>query len=74
MTKILEAVFDGKVLRPVEPLNLKPGSKVKLKLEVTDSKTTSFTEIAETLGAEGPADWSQNIDKYLYGADHDNDD
>ena len=70
MTKTLKAVFDGEVLRPVEPVSLKPNTRVRITLEVdepTHEAPKSFLQIARGLELDGPADWSQNLDDYLYG-------
>ena len=68
MTKTLEAVFDGEVLRLAEPLSLKPNTRVRLTLEVDESaeKPKSFLQTARGLDLDGPADWSENLDEYLY--------
>lgn len=71
MTKILEAVFDGEVLRPAEPLDLLPNTLVRITVETTDQKemlTRSFLQTARSLGLEGPPDWSERIEDYLYGS------
>ncbi len=70
MSKVIEAVFDGEVLRPVEPVELKPHTRVRITLEVTDEaagKAASFLQTARSLKLEGPADWSARLDEYLYG-------
>jgi predicted DNA-binding antitoxin AbrB/MazE fold protein len=69
MSKIIEAVFDGEVLRPVEPVELKPHTRVRLILEVTGEaagKPASFLQTARSLKLEGPADWSARLDEYLW--------
>ena len=68
MTKTFEAVFDGEVLRPVEPVSLEPNTKVRLTLEVetAEAKPKSFLQTAKALELDGPADWSENLDDYLY--------
>ena len=76
MTKTLKAVFDGEVLRPVEPVGLKPNTRVRLTLEVDDSveeKPKSFLNTARELELDGPPDWSEKLDDYLYGNRHSND-
>lgn len=73
MTKTLEAVFDGKVLRPVEPISLKPNTRVRLTLEVDEPVTEgpkSFLQTAKGLELDGPADWSENLEETLYGSQH----
>jgi predicted DNA-binding antitoxin AbrB/MazE fold protein len=70
MPKIIEAVFDGEVLRPVEPVPLKPHTRVRITLEATGEaagKPASFLQTARSLNLEGPADWSARLNEYLYG-------
>jgi hypothetical protein len=72
MVQVLEAVFDGEVLHPNEPLNVQPNTRVRLVVETMperDEPPKSFLETARNLNLNGPADWSTNIDKYLYGDD-----
>lgn len=51
MPKIIEAVFDGEVLRPVEPVELKPQTRVRITLEAADEalKPASFLQTARSL-------------------------
>ena len=70
MIKRLKAVFDGDVLRPIEPLDLEPNTEVQITLDIPETRTdtgSSFLDTAENLKLDGPADWSSNVDKYLYG-------
>ncbi len=70
MTKTLHALYDGKVLRPEEPLNLKPNIRVLITVEmavVEKPKRPSFLQTARSLQLEGPSDWSERIEDYLYG-------
>jgi hypothetical protein len=70
MVYTTEAVFDGEVLRPAAPLAIEPNTRVHVVIETIDevnSPRSSFLETARALGIEGPADWSENIDSYLYG-------
>ena len=69
MVKTIEAVFDGKVLRPEDPLTLEPNTRVRITIETMEPSTekgTSFLDIARSLNLEGPPDWAANIDAYLY--------
>jgi predicted DNA-binding antitoxin AbrB/MazE fold protein len=70
MVKTLDAVFDGTVLRPVEPLTLEPNTRVRITIETEaeEPRPASFLQTARSLQLEGPPDWSENIDEYLYGA------
>ena len=76
MTETIEALFDGVVLRPTEPLALKPNTRVWIVVETTPppTPTRSFLRTARSLNLDGPVDWSANLEKYLYGdATHDED-
>jgi len=70
MSKTLEAVFDGEVLRPDEPIELEPNTRVRLTIESVETpekQPTSFLQTARSLNLEGPSDWSERLDEYLYG-------
>ena len=71
MSKTLEAVFDGEVLRPDEPIELEPNTRVRLTIESLDTaekQPKSFLRTARSLKLQGPSDWSERLDEYLYGA------
>ncbi|MCX5646494.1 MAG: antitoxin family protein [Phycisphaerae bacterium] len=70
MVQTIQAVFDGKVLRPEDPLTLEPNARVRITIETLESreeKATSFLDIARSLNLEGPPDWATNVDAYLHG-------
>jgi predicted DNA-binding antitoxin AbrB/MazE fold protein len=70
MTETIEATFDGSVFRPEKPVNLKPNTRVRIIFETepaTEDKKVSFLVTARALKLDGPPDWSENIDDYLYG-------
>jgi predicted DNA-binding antitoxin AbrB/MazE fold protein len=70
MTKTLEAVYDGQVLRPVERLDLKPNTRLRITVEASEPEISirrSFLQTARSLELEGPSDWSERIEEYLYG-------
>lgn len=70
MNRTIEAVFDGEVLRPVEPIPLEPNTRVRITVELIspeEAQVASFLETARSLNLQGPPDWSTNLDKYLYG-------
>ena len=69
MTKTIEAVFDGKTLRPDEPLELAPNTRVRLTIETPSfaEAPNSFLKTARSLKLDGPADWSAKLEEYLYG-------
>lgn len=70
MSETLYATFDGEVLRPDGPVSLKPNTRVRLTIE--DAETgeslpeSSFLETARNLRLQGPTDWSERLEEYLY--------
>lgn len=71
MGKVIEALFDGTVFRPAEPLTLEPNTRVWIVIEtalpVATNTSPSFLRTACSLNLEGPSDWSANLENYLYG-------
>lgn len=70
MTTTVYATFDGEVLRPDHPVPLAPNTRVRVTIETTDpehSRPGSFLRTAESLKLDGPPDWSERLDEYLYG-------
>jgi hypothetical protein len=74
MSTTIHATFDGQVLRPEEPIALAPNTRVRITIEPDvepeppKPKTGgSFLKVARTLKLEGPPDWSERLDDYLYG-------
>jgi predicted DNA-binding antitoxin AbrB/MazE fold protein len=70
MSQTVEATFDGEVLRPDEPIDLEPNTRVRVTIEPANAskkKTQSFLLTARSLQLEGPPDWSARLDDYLYG-------
>ena len=77
MIKNIEAVFDGAVFRPAEPLELAPNTRVRITVEDASEIQdfgSSFLDTARELKLDGPADWSENVDAYLYGESSQSDD
>ena len=69
MVKTIEAVFDGEVFRPENPLSLEPNTRVRITIETVELSTEqelSFLDTARSLNLEGPPDWAMNKDAYLY--------
>ena len=75
MVRTIEAVFDGEVLRPENPLALEPNTRVRITIETVEpstEKVRSFLDTARSLNLDGPPDWAMNIEAYLYdGEDRD---
>ncbi len=71
MAMTIEAIFDGLVLRPEEPLDLEEGTRVRITVEAVPStaadRPRSFLQTARSLQLEGPPDWSANLDQCLHG-------
>lgn len=71
MVKTIEAVYDGSVLRPIEPLEIAPNTRVTITIEATapaGETPPSFLRTARALSLEGPPDWSSKVDDYLSGS------
>ena len=74
MIKTLDAIFDGTVLRPEEPVELQPNTRVRITIETVEpaeAKTSSFLQTARALNLQGPSDWSARLEDYLYGKNTD---
>jgi hypothetical protein len=68
----LYATFDGQVIRPDEPIDLTPNTRLRVTIETAEARepvkrSSSFIRTALSLQVEGPPDWSENLEKYLYG-------
>ena len=69
MSETIEALYDGSVLRPVEPLTLEPNTRVWIVIKImppTKDTRSSFLRTARSLNLDGPSDWSANLETYLY--------
>ena len=72
MTKTLQAVYDGHVLRPDEPLELAPDTRVHITITTIEGadkpaqQSASFLQTALALKLDGPPDWSARLEDYLY--------
>jgi hypothetical protein len=70
MVKTIHATFDGEVLRPEEPVALPPNTRVLVTIlepDVQVGTEYSFLKMARSLNLEGPPDWSERFEEYLYG-------
>jgi hypothetical protein len=70
MVQTVDALFDGKVLRPDTALPLEANTRVRVTVEtlpVEQQPPRSFLRTARSLKLDGPVDWSTNLDNYLYG-------
>lgn len=79
MTQTLEAVYDGSVIHPNEPVQLEANTRIRIIIESLPEsepqpgktgKPHSLLDTALSLKLEGlPPDFSENIDHYLYGVE-----
>lgn len=68
VTQTVEAVYDGKVLRPKKRLELKPNTSVMVTVKPIKAKRASkksSLEVIQKLNVDAPPDWSENIEDYL---------
>jgi hypothetical protein len=70
MSQSFEAVYDGTSLRLSQPLELPVNTVVRVTIEPCrqpSGEKYSFLDVAMNANLQGPADWSQKLDEYLYG-------
>jgi len=70
MTQKIEVIFDGKVLKPCTPIQLKKNEHYRVLIEIEDKKEsdTAWDVLDEMTGSiEAPSDWAKEHDHYLYG-------
>ncbi len=67
MVVTIDAVFDGRVFLPIQPIRLPPNTRVQIAVTAEEQLAVSFLDVAEALALEGPPDWSLQLDEYLYG-------
>jgi AF2212-like len=77
MTKTLRAVFDGQVLRPIEPANLEPNKEYVVTVEEGQPGTNGLPYPLSTIRAlatdMGVTDLSTRHDHYAHGKIEDHD-
>lgn len=70
MSETIEAVYDGKSLLLAGPLQFPANTRVTVTVEPLRQPTAGeygFLDTALNANLSGPADWSTNLDEYLYG-------
>lgn len=68
-TKVIEAVYDGRVFLPQQSPALKANTRVRITVEqvkVKRARKKSFLDSARAIKIDAPADFSTNMDEYLY--------
>ena len=66
VAQTVEAIYDGKVLRPKKRLAIKPNTPVHLTIRAVNTiakKNKSALKVIESLKVDAPADWSKNIEQ-----------
>lgn len=74
MVRTIAAIYDGQVLRLEEPLDFVANTRVLVTIRSEDEapvQSASFLDTARKLNLEGPSDWSERFEDYLYGSGHD---
>ncbi|MGI0483001.1 antitoxin AF2212-like protein [Geminocystis sp. CENA526] len=70
MIQVIKAIFNGEVFEPSSPVNFKLNTEVEITIEQenqeNDELTYTFLKTAKNLSIDAPADFSENIDSYLY--------
>jgi len=69
MTTTLDAIYDGKVLRLDEPIQLAPNTRVRITIETSrpiSKRKRSFLQTARSLNLRGLSDWSTRFEDYLF--------
>ena len=69
MSKTLHVIFDGKVLRPEEEVDLEPNTRYIVTIEREERDEPDLWDVLSELAGtvEGPQVWSEQHDHYLYG-------
>lgn len=74
MRRTVQAIFDGEVLRPAEPLNLEPNRCYRVTVEdevpeLDELRTGGVLDdiVALAQDLDLPPDFAQQHDHYLYG-------
>ncbi len=67
MALTIDAIYDGKVFLPMQQPDIKPDTRVRISVLSQSEEPLSFLKVARSLQLEGPSDWSEKLDEYLYG-------
>ena len=72
MSITIEATYEHGTLRPVQPLDLTEGARVRLTIESAIPSGEVFDPIAAVIGIgdSGRTDGADQHDKYIYGKLH----
>ena len=69
MTKTMHVIYDGKVLKPCEPVDLKKNVEYIVIIKSEGKKKNDFCNVLKSIAGtvEGPEDWAEKHDHYIYG-------
>jgi predicted DNA-binding antitoxin AbrB/MazE fold protein len=72
MIHTIEALFDGSVFHPQEPVDIEADTRVRIVVAPIphEEAPISFLSTARSLNLEGPPDWSANLDQYLHEGEY----
>jgi predicted DNA-binding antitoxin AbrB/MazE fold protein len=68
-TQVIEAVYDGRVFLPQQSPGLEANTRVRITVErvkIKRARKKSFLASARAIKINAPADFSTNVDEYLY--------
>lgn len=71
MAITINAEYDGTAFIPIDTVVLKKNTKYRLIIEETteEKNLTAWDVLQSHIGSiDGPEDWSENLDHYLYGS------
>lgn len=71
MTITIHAEYNGIAFIPIDSVPLKKNRKYRLIIEdaTEEKKQTAWDVLEDHIGSiDGPEDWSENLDHYLYGS------
>jgi len=72
MSITVETIYDGKVLRPLAPVDLIPNNQYSITIDVPESAAPATDDAWAVLESvtgtyDGPTDWSNEHNHYIYG-------
>jgi predicted DNA-binding antitoxin AbrB/MazE fold protein len=69
MTQIIEVIYDGKVLKPCDPVHLKKNCHYKIQIEIEEEKSQEVGDnpLFKLIGGVEHGSLATDIDKELYG-------
>ena len=66
MSQTIEAIFDGLVFRPLEPVELAPNSRVRLTLADASLSLESVAALFASRAEARQGGEEENLDRYIY--------